>query len=173
MRSSVFILPFAAAIALAGCGKKDEAPAGKTGEAAPAGSVSTATIGLRPGQYEATIEMLEMTIPGMPAGMAKEMAKRNGPTKISYCVTEQEAAQSVKQMLGKAQTGNCSFKTYDVSGGHITTEMACKNPDGTEGTIKTSGTISSEAMDTVGEIDFPGMKSKTHTTFKRVGDCKA
>jgi len=171
MRKSIVILPLVAAIALAGCSKEKEAPGGEKGAGAP--DVSAATIGLKPGQYEATVEMLELNIPGMPAEMGKEMAKRASAPKVTYCVTAKDAAQSIKDMIGKAQTGTCEFKKYDVSGGHITTEMACKNPQGGEGTIKTTGTITSDGMETTGEIDFPEMKAKTRSTFKRVGDCPA
>lgn len=170
MRKSTVILPLIAAVALAGCSKEKEAPAG---EKAAGGDVTAATIGLKPGQYEGTVEILELTIPGMPAGMAKEMMKGREAPKITYCVTAKDAAQSVKDMIGKAQTGTCEFKKYEISGGHISTEMACKNPQGGDGTIKTDGTITSEGMETVGQIDFPEMKSKTRSTFKRVGDCPA
>lgn len=168
MRKSVF-LPLVAAIALAGCSKEKEAPAGEK----VAADATAATIGLKPGQYEGTMEMLEMNIPGMPPAMAKEMMKGVSAPKVSYCVTAKDAAQSVKDMLGKAQKGTCEFKKYDISGGHISTEMACKSPNGGEGTIKTTGTVTSDGIETIGEIDFPEMKSKTRSTFKRVGDCPA
>lgn len=171
MHRSAAVLTLAVAIALTGCSKEKEAPAGEKGAAAP--DVTAQTIGLKPGQYEATVEMLELDIPGMPAGMAKEMAKRTSAPKVTYCVTAKDAAQSVKDMIGKAQTGTCEFKKYDISGGRISTEMACKNPTGSAGTIKTEGTITSEGMETTGEIDFPEMKAKTRSTFRRVGDCPA
>jgi hypothetical protein len=171
MRTTATILTLAVAIALTGCSKEKEAPAGE--KSSGTGDVTAATIGLKPGQYEATVEMLELSIPGMPAGMGKEMAKRASAPKVTYCVTAKDAAQSVKDMIGKAQTGTCEFKKYDISGGHIATEMACKNPTGSDGTIKTEGTITSDGMETTGEIDFPEMKAKTRSTFKRVGDCPA
>lgn len=179
MRKTI-VLPLVAAFVLAGCGGGNDDPAATEGSDTAAGSPVVAkgdAIKVNPGLYRLSTEILEITIPGMPADIAKQTANSMAAsTSVTQCITEAEAEQATKDMVGKqGQTpgGSCSFKKYEVSGSSIDTEMTCSGAQGESGTIKTKGTIGPNGMDVVAEAEFPGMKTKTRVKTERVGDCPA
>jgi hypothetical protein len=173
---SMIILPLAAAFVLAGCGgSADSNGDGKiTTDEAAAKAAAESITGPRPGQYRIKTEVLEMNVPGMPAGMSVEMSNRMaGGMELTYCITEQDAAKAAREMAGQSSQGQCEFKKYEIAGGRIDTEMSCKGEDGQATTIKTNGTISADGMDVTAEIDSPAFKQKSHVVHERIGDCAA
>jgi hypothetical protein len=173
---SMMILPLAAALALAACsdGGADADGDGEitTEEAAAETAEATGFVGPRPGQYRVKTEILEMNVPGMPAGMSVEtMNQMAGGMEFTYCITEQDAAKAARQMAGQSNQGDCEITKYDVAGGRINSELTCKGADGQAMTVKTNGTINADGMDVTAEIASPGMSQKMHVQHERVGDC--
>jgi len=178
MRKAV-VLPLVSVFMLAGCGGgSDEPAASEDGEAAAGNAVAAAdAVKVRPGLYKFSTEILEISIPGMPADIAKQTANSMASsTSVTQCISEEEAEQAAKDMVskqGQAADGGCTFKKYEISGSAIDTEMTCSGAGGESGTIRTTGTIGAEGMDVVAEAEFPGMKTRTRVKTERVGDCPA
>ncbi len=171
---SMIVLPLAAAFALSACGGgADSDGDGKiTTEEAAAEAADAGFTGPRPGQYKVKTEILELNVPGMPAGMSVDtMNKMAGGMDVTYCITEQDAAKAAREMAAQSSQGECEFQKYEITGGRIDTEMSCRGADGKATTIKTNGTIDADGMDITAEIAAPGMSQKMHVVHERVGDC--
>jgi hypothetical protein len=180
MRKSVFILPFAVAIALAGCSKKEEAPTGGEGGGAKAAG-GTAAVIPDAGLYQTKVELLEFSIPGMPAGMGEQMKKSMSSAMAhENCLTEGDRVDAVKKMTKGAENGSCKYTKYDINGGKIDAQMDCDMGSGAKAGYRMTGTISTTGVDMTmeGEQSDPRMKGgatkmKMHLTSTRVGECKA
>lgn len=177
----VLILPLAAAIALGGCGKKDEA-AGGDGKVSPK-EVAAEASGLitpQPGLYKVSGEILDLSFPGMPKAVVDEMkTSMKANFESTNCMTEADAKNAVKEMAKGPQQGNCTYSKYDVSGNKISAVMNCEGEKGTSGTFTMNGTVGATAIDMTMEGDqkAPGMPSggmhmKMHLKSQRIGECK-
>lgn len=175
------VLPLAVAIALAGCSKKEEAPAGEGGSAKGGGMAAAAAVIPDAGLYQTKVELLEFSIPGMPAGMGEQMKKSMSSSMAhENCLTEADRADAVKKMTKGAENGSCKYTRYDISGGKIDAQMDCDMGSGATGSYHMTGTISTTGVDMTmeGEQTDPRMKGgatrmKMHLTSTRVGECKA
>jgi len=170
---SMLILPLAAAFALSACGGgADSNGDGKITNEEAADEVADAGFtGPRPGQYRVKTEILEMKVPGMPAGMSvQQMNKMAGGADVTFCVTEQDSEKATREMVSRSGQGNCEVKKLDLAGGRIDSEMTCSQ-GGQTITTKTTGTVSSEGMDLTVESNAAGMAQKMHITQERIGDC--
>lgn len=181
------LLPMVAAIALAGCGKKEEASAsGEAGgeKAAPAEAAAAGLEMPQPGEYKQTVEIIEMSIPGMPAAMAAQMKQSmSANMELTDCLTPGESKEALKQLTsrGMSNESNCTYEKFDVSGGKIDAVMKCggDGEKGGGGTFKLAGSFNSTGSDLTVEgdqivPDMPGgkMHMKMHMVSKRIGECK-
>jgi hypothetical protein len=175
---SILVVPLVVAFALSACGGGTEEAAGG-GDAAGGDAVADAAAdvaasgftGPRPGQYRVKTEILEMNVPGMPAGMGvDQMNKMSAAADVTFCVTEQDSAKATREMVTKSGQGNCEVKKLDIADGRVDSEMTCTQ-NGQTMTSKTSGTINSEGMDLTVEYDMPGMSQKMRVVQTRIGDC--
>jgi len=182
MHRSVIVVPFAAALALSGCGKKQEASA-SGGEAAGgnvASGMAAAAVIPDAGLYEIKMDLIDMSMPGMPAGMAEQMKKSMATARVTKsCLTEADRADAVKKMTKGAENGACKYTKYDVIGGKVDARMECDMGDRGTGTYTMTGTITRQGVDMTMQSDqkspqMPGggMSMKMHLTSTRVGDCK-
>jgi hypothetical protein len=172
---SMLVLPLAAAFALSACGGGADADGDGevTTEEAAAEVADSGFTGPRPGEYRVKTEILEMNMPGMPAGVSVDtMNKMAGGAEITYCITEQDSAKATREMVTKSGQGNCEVKKLDIAGGRLDSEMTC-NQGGQTITSKTTGTINSEGMDLTVESNAGGMTQKMHIVQERIGDCAA
>ncbi|HZF44723.1 MAG TPA: DUF3617 domain-containing protein [Sphingomonadaceae bacterium] len=180
------LLPMVAALALAGCGKKEETPAGGEAEgkgASPAEAVAAAGMEMpQPGEYKQTVQILEMSIPGMPAAMAAQM-KQAMPSDMTLtdCLTPEESKEALKQLTerGMSKDNNCTYEKFAVSGNKIDAVMKCDGERGASGTFTLSGSFNSTGSDMTVEgdqviPDMPGgkMHMKMHMVSERIGECK-
>jgi len=181
------LLPIVAALALSGCGKKEEAAAGGEGAgkgANPAEAIAAAGIEMpQPGLYKQTVKMVEMSIPGMPAAAAAQMKQSmsSGMT-MTDCLTPEESKEALKQLTerGMSKDSNCTYDKFAVSGGKIDAVMKCEGEEkGTSGTFTLNGSFSSTGSDMTIEGDqaipeMPGgkMHMKMHMVSERIGECK-
>jgi len=170
---SMMVLPLAAAFALSGCGggADTDGDGEVTTEEAAAEAAGSGFTGPRPGQYRVKTEILEMKVPGMPAGMSvDQMNSMTATADVTFCVTEQDSAKATREMMTKSAGGNCEVKKLDIAGGRVDSEMTC-NMNGQTMTTKTTGTIDSEGMDLTVESSGAGMSQKMHIVQTRIGDC--
>jgi hypothetical protein len=177
MRRITFV-SLAAVMALSACsdGGADKDGDGKiTGEEAAV--EAREAILPEPGLYRATVEIEEMTVPGMPAGMADQMKQSMAAQmSIENCLTEADRANMVKEMVPDSGD-SCTYDKYEMSGGKIDAKLTCKAPDG--GTVVTTmnGTFTSTGVDMVLENTQSGGRQENGTHMKmrmkntRIGEC--
>ena len=177
-------LPLAAAILLAACGGGD---ADADGDGAVSGEeIAAEAEGMvqpEPGQYTATLELLEFDAPGMPEEAKTQMQQifAQGLSEgNSFCMTEADAAENgPEQMVKNLAESDCTMNSFNVSGNTVVADMQCPGQTGAgvskvhmEGQMRTDG--STMTMDMSQEMPNVGATTmKMRVTSKRTGDCAA
>lgn len=139
---------------------------------------------MRPGQYQATMQVTKFEIPGIPA---EQLAQMRGQmqnamaVQRSYCLTEESARagrQDMARRLANAE-GNCNFQAFDVSGDDISGRMVCTGmPGGGQMEMTMSGTMGNEASDMLMEskmtnpsVPQANAEMSFRVTARRTGEC--
>lgn len=134
-----------------------------------------------PGQYRSTVEVLEVSIPGLPENLAdmaqQQMRQQMGGQSTLYCLTPEDVEKGYEEMARQSQEeANCTFSRFDVDGRDIDAEMVC-NPSG-QGemtmTLNGTGTSTGSEMEMAMRGDLQGMGEMTirmKAMHERVGDC--
>lgn len=130
---------------------------------------------MRPGQWEATTEVLSANAPGIPPDTLRSMV--GSKATIAKCVSPEEAAKpSVSFLLGQSGR-DCTYSDFSAADGRMTGVMNCAAP-GIAGraVMKLEGKFSPVAydMDMGMEAAMPGgakMNVKARTTGRRIGEC--
>lgn len=182
MTRTQMIAGFAAAALLAGCGGKDDAGAPKSQEEVKQEAAQLERP--EPGEYRQVIEITKLEVPGMPAQAAQQMkAAMQSAKETTFCLTPADAEKGFRDMFKDIGRGKeCSYSTFDVSGGRITAQMDCKAEPGSaeQGsmTMKLAGTVTSQGSDVTVDMDMkgqpapmPSMTMAMHLTTKRLGEC--
>lgn len=177
-----YVLLATATAALAACGSPD-ADADGDGEISmsEAAEVSKDMIKPEPGKYRATVEMVDVEVPGAPKEV-QDMMKRMisvGAQTHEYCLTKEDAEKGFEEMARQAQDNeDCSFEKFEAAGGNIDAIMNCEREG--EGvarmTMKGTGTATSSDMTMTMDAKAPDGKSMTMTmksNQERIGDCDA
>ena len=178
---TIHTLPLAAVILLlAACSGGDEAAEDVAAEDAVEEVAAVAQP--RPGEYRVTLDLLEFEIPGLPES-AKAQAQQiyaSGLTSHTFCLTPAEAENNaLEQMVKKqADSDDCTTKSFDVSGGSLSSEMQCTMDGGVTSTMRMEGQFTSEGstmtMDSTQSVPGAGeTRTKVRVTSERIGDCAA
>jgi hypothetical protein len=128
-----------------------------------------------PGQWETTVTIKSMDMPGAPPQVAQMMKSRMAggkPTRTSYCVTPEQAAKGPQEML--KQNPSCRFTKFSMAGGKIATEMTCKQDGGTM-TAKSSGSYTAKAFNVNSNVAMSGqmsMRMASSNVGRWLGPCK-
>lgn len=176
MRNRLFIVSLGC-LAIAACGSDASGP--ETGEHMSTEEVVARAeanpIKPQPGQYRASMEVLELTAAGAPQeaiDMMKQMMSRS----FEYCLSEEDAEGGFEEMLKEGQDENCGFEKFELEGGDFDAVMSCKG--GEEGNIRMSikGTGTETSSDTTVTMEggVPGMgdgKMVMRNKHERIGDC--
>ncbi|PHR19178.1 MAG: hypothetical protein COA41_08330 [Sphingopyxis sp.] len=136
---------------------------------------------LEPGEWENTVEIVDVAIEGLPAGApAGIMDSMKGQTTTTKsCITKEQADNPGAEFFAAQEETNCEVKKFDMSGGSVSSEMACSNMGGSPGnmTLAMEGEYgpSSYAMTMTMDGGAAGMKMKisSKSSGKRIGDCPA
>lgn len=162
-------------LALAGCGGQsgnEQAGNGQAGGAAGGGGAS-ATTTLQPGQWETTIEIINISAPNMPAGMTPP---RMPARTVSVCITPEQAGNPNAGVLsGNSNQAGCTTENYSVAGGRIQGTITCDIQGArTRTTINGQFTPTSYEMTTQAEAVVGGMTTNTETRIsaRRTGECR-
>lgn len=177
----------AALLALSACGKSDDGAGAGSGAKQSAEQVASEMkkVSLQPGEWETTVEIVDVQMEGapkgMPAGAMDAMKGRKTVTK--NCVTPEQAANPNADFLTAQKDSKCTYSGFEMSGGMIKGAVSC--PGGEGGTAEvamkgiytpTSYTMTME-MDSagMGGASAPGMKMhmKMKSSGKRIGECPA
>lgn len=143
---------------------------------------------IQPGEWEDTIAITNVEIPGMPAEMANQMGAAMRQTQTRrHCITPEMAAnptQGLANPTGQAQ--GCTFENQTFANGEINVTSSCPAPTG-QGQMRTrmTGTFTATTLTAQLNIEGPsGMPAAAGGTggnltmtgtlnSRRVGDCPA
>jgi hypothetical protein len=178
MRRITFV-SLAAGMALAACsgGGADKDGDGKITDQEVAAETAA---GLPdPGLYKVTVEIQELAIPGMPAGMGEEMKRSMSANMATEtCLTEADREEAIKTW-GKPGGEDCTYNKYQMSGGKIDADLSCKTPDGGTMAYIMKGSLGSTGADMTVEGTQQGgdpnnaMRMKMRMKSERIGECAA
>ncbi|HEX7693582.1 MAG TPA: DUF3617 domain-containing protein [Sphingomonas sp.] len=174
MRTSPLLICSAATLALAACGKTSTTTIttnSETGTVTTSGDAppSAAALGLQPGKWETKVEVVDMQMSGMPAGMT---VPKPEPVTTTTCMTPEQAAKGPGDLL-KQVNADCTINSSTFAGGKIAVDMNCKLPMGTMA-MKSTGSYTPTSMTSDAEVSMTGrgsMTEKTHTEAHRIGEC--
>ena len=175
---------------LAACNQQSTADsAAKTGEvsltnAAPSEVAKQARAAgpahFAPGEWETMVEVtdMDMGMPGMTPQMRDQMLKSLKSTRaaVKTCMTPEQAARPEASVLTGKTDSHCTYQNYDMANGRIDATLVCSGPQGKMtqvigGTFTDTSFALSAAMESSGGPGG-GMKMKSRTTGRRIGDCK-
>jgi hypothetical protein len=177
------LIAAAALFAIAGCGEEKKEPRTADEVIAEAGKLDAP----RPGQYETSVEMIDFSIPGIPAQQAEQMKSMMGGMggkASAYCLTPAEAEKGFEESVRKMTEGTggmeCEFGRFAVDGGKLDAALTCKGPQGMNADIALAGTAAAETssmrMKMVQKAAMiPGgeVRMEMRMDSKRIGDCPA
>lgn len=182
MTKAIILLPL---LMLAGCDSKPDIKATNASVGEVAAKVAAARDEgdfMRPGKWQVKGFIDDISIPGMPAGMADKMKQQgqNMPGTQS-CLT----AADVKKPGPDFFTGtkNCRYDHFSMVGGKVDAKMRCTSPRGIQ-TTAMAGEFGPEkyhmAMTTAMEdkagapaTGMEAMTMKLHVEGTRLGECDA
>ena len=134
----------------------------------------------QPGQYETTMEFVDMEIPGMNAEeteMMKSMMAGASGQSFSYCLTEEEAARGFEKMARMSENDDCEVAQFNASGGDLSASMTCAM-NGTDAQIEMTGSGTETSSDMTMKMvtrspEIPGgeMRMTMRMKSQRTGDC--
>lgn len=141
----------------------------------------------RPGQYETSVEMIDFSIPGLPAQQAEQMKSMMGGMggkASAHCLTPEEAEKGFEESVRKMTEGtgemDCEFAKFAVDGGKLDAALTCKGPQAMTAEIALAGTASAEAssmrMKMVQKAAMiPGgeVRMEMQMNSRRIGECPA
>lgn len=167
---------------LSACGKS----ADKAGDGTPMSADELAdkvqAVKMKPGQWETTVEIVDMKMEGLPEGApAGTMSNMIGSkTTVKSCITKEQVEKPNADFLSAQKNANCTYSAFDMSGGRIKAAMTCAGKD-RPGEIKMNmtgkyGPDSYEMNQDMTMAGFqPGMTMamKSKVTGRHIGDCPA
>ena len=167
-----------AALVLAGCNNSsDEELSGEALEMDDvAAAVADMDMLLSAGQYQATTELVEFSVEGMPPEvkrMAEQSFAEEGAKGHSYCISED---MTPEQWISQMNESECTVSSVEQNGAALNAVLQCNDTEGMNGRVEMSGTADGTSSDM--EIRFaqqiPGVgEAKMHLKMKseRTGDC--
>jgi hypothetical protein len=177
---AIHALPIVAAMLLGACGSGD-ADADNDGKvsAQEAASEAQSLVQPRPGQYRASIELLEFDAPGMPPEAKQQMQQlMSGAAQANtFCMTKEDAEKNgAEQMVKDMAQGDCTTKSFNVSGNTVVADMQCPSEGGGMSTVRMEGEMGAEGstMTMTMNEERPGIGAtsmKMRVKSERIGEC--
>lgn len=130
--------------------------------AAPASAAPQVT----PGQWEATMTVIDASMPGMPPDAMAMLKGR--PTTTRYCLTPQEAEARPEKLLNADKS--CQIKRFNLAAGSIDAEMTCKGEMGPT-TIRMQGRYTATSYEMTSNMSSGPMTMKSRMVARRLGPC--
>lgn len=124
---------------------------------------------VQPGQWEASVTVQSIDMPGAPPQVAAMM--RGKTTKQNYCITPEQAAKGPQEMI--KQNPSCRFTKYTMTGGTISTAMICSQNGGTM-TAQSNGSYTPTSFNITSTAVMSGQMSMRMTSVgsgRRLGPC--
>lgn len=137
---------------------------------------------LTPGQWETTVEIIDVKMEGLPEGAPAGMMNNmiGSKTTVKSCITREQAEKPNADFLAAQKNANCSYSSFDMTGGLIKAAMICKGKN-QPGELKMSmtGKYGADSYEMNQETNMSGfqkgmgMAMKSKVTGRHVGDCPA
>ena len=164
-------------LALAGCGGSDTKAEGEPGDVSATGAGAApggAAARIQPGEWEMTVETVNIEAPNMPPEAAAMMKKTMGEKQTSrQCITPEEAAGA---FVTQDQQTDCTREGFSLAGGRIQGTVTCTGEDG-KVTVTLNGRHSGTSYDMNSKVQSENqagsMTIETRTTGRRIGECPA
>lgn len=168
------------AVTLAACGSKPTVNEKNASVDEVSQKVSAATKAegfIRPGKWQSSVKIEQMTMPGMPPQAAEQMKNMMAQTQTTEtCLTPEDA----KQPKGKFFGGNdqCRYDHFKMGHGKIDAEMHCTQ-NGSSQVMQMEGTYSGDAYTMrmtsrmEGGEGASNVSMKIKVDAKRIGECTA
>ncbi len=134
-----------------------------------AGAAVAQVSAIQPGQWETSVTITSVDMPGAPPEMAKMMIGRT--TTVKQCLTPEQAARGPQDMLKGNKS--CEFTHYSIAGGRLSSEMVCRQGGGTM-TATSSGSFTPTSYTATGKVVVSGgaaMTMTSTTSGRRTGEC--
>lgn len=161
---------------LAACSKGTDSNADGKLSAAEV-SAESAKLKLKPGQWETTTLITDMSVPGLPAESMK--AATGTRTTTRNCVTPAQAAKPDASLFTGRKDANCTYQRFSMADAKIDAAMTCQ-PAGLPGamamTLSGNHSATHFAMGMTMTTDTPGpgaMTVKATVSGKHLGACTA
>ena len=166
-------------LALAGCKKNTvevenatvEEVAAKVKEAGVLNNTA-----LRPGQWQATIKLQNISAPGVPPEMEQQMRKGIGRAKtMTECLTEEMAKKPFERFV-QGYDKSCRYNRFAMGAGKIDTKITCAN-NGLQREMTMQGSYTPETYDLLMDSNAlgGGKVKRVNMTMslqaRRTGDC--
>jgi len=125
--------------------------------------------GMRPGQWEMSMQMQMPNMPNMPAGFQMPVQK------MTQCITAEQAkdpAGAVPRQTGRgrgAGKDDCKMSDHKTTGNTTTFTMACTSPEKMTGTGEM--TFGDDSFTQTMKMVMAQGEVTMKTTGKRIGDC--
>jgi hypothetical protein len=158
--------------ALAACGSGDDKGGQQSAEEVAS---EMAALKMRPGQWEATNEVVSASAPGLPPDALRGMVGQKSV--VSNCVTPEQAEKPSANFLAGQKNSDCTYQDFSMDDGRMTGTMTCSVPGMPGKTVmKMDGKYSPVAyeMNMDMAVAVPGgatMNVKARTTGRRTGEC--
>jgi hypothetical protein len=104
------------------------------------------SVSLQPGQWETTVQFTNVEVPGAPEAQLAAMRQAMSRAQTqSQCITQEQAANPMGNMMGQAQQG-CNFTRNTFSGGTIDVAGTCSPPGGAQATLTMTGSYTADTI---------------------------
>ena len=176
-------LPLVPLLFLVACDNTPKVEAENASIEEVAGKVREANEGkamiVRPGQWESSVELESIEVPGMPPEAVAQMKKTMARVATGHksCLTKEQAMKPKEDFFAGANS-NCRYDKFSMDDGKMTGTMRCTSPQGGGSQlIQFDGTYSPDSYEmrmasTVEGASPAGpMKMVMHMTSKRTGEC--
>lgn len=138
-------------------------------------------VSLEPGEWENTVEIVDVEIEGMPNGIPPGMIEqmKSQKTVSKSCMTEEMARNPGAQFFAAQEEFDCEVKKFNMSGGAIDSQLSCNNMNNGAGQMNMAmtGQYGPSSYDMMLNMDGGAgpvkMKISAKNVGKRVGDCPA
>jgi uncharacterized protein DUF3617 len=164
------LITTAALLALAACGSPNKAD----------GNASSASLSsdqkFDPGQWEMTMEMVNVSAPNLPPAVLSAMKSQPKVT-TRNCMTPEEARGPSGDMFTGKKDGNCTHEGFSLAGGRMRGSTTCTDPNGNKTTMTMDGQYQPRSFNVTMKMDTnaggQAMAIESRMTGRRVGECEA
>ncbi|MGK6319340.1 DUF3617 domain-containing protein [Sphingomonas sp. DT-204] len=136
---------------------------------------------MSPGQWQSTVAISDVKVPGMPAAAAEQVKASMAKTQnFTTCLTAEDAKQPKGNFFGGDQGGQCKYDHFTMSGGKIDAVQTC-TVAGTQRKMTMTGNYSPDsykiAVTSAGQGGGGNPMGNMEMTMtmegKRTGECAA